>query len=307
MNALADLLRETGGSLGWSIPLLDDRLAKEVAVATLLFLVARAIEDAESAAAHDRLGALLELSALAVEPDEPDGNLVAALDVVRDHAGDATGSRLLASAPVALAMLGELDPGAGDLIASHLARSCKHVAGNIAWQRPPETIEQLSDACYAVAGIQCELFTDLFVNAHAEPRAVAQDLRELAAGFGEALRLIDVLGDEHAEAEREHPRLPPGMPVGELIAHAGDDLTEGVEYVAVLEAAHAPPAVVAFNAFNAWAAIESLAAVRDRDGGVPLAPPGYERLVKGVQRCIAEGGPVTPLLDDAIASAGFVD
>lgn len=307
MNALADLLRDTGGSFAWSIPLLDDRLAKEVAVAALLFLVARAIEDAESAPAGDRLDALLELSQLAIDPDEPDSHLVAGVRLIRDHTDDATRSRLLASAPAALSLLDGLDPGAGDLIASHLARSCKHIAANIAWQGPPGSIGHLSDACYAVSGIEWELLTDLFVNACPELTVVAQDLRELASGFGEAVRLVEILRDEHGEAEREDPRLPASATMGELIAHAGDDLTEGVEYVAVLEEARAPAGVVAFNALNAWVAIESLAAVRDRGDEGEVPAPAYERLVRAVQRCFAEGDPVTPFLDEAIAGAGFVD
>ena len=75
-----------------------------------------------------------------------------------------------------------------------------------------ETVDQLRDYCYIVAGIVGEMLTELFLLHWPSLQTQADRLRPLAPFFGEGLQLVNILKDADTDARAGRFYLPPHLP-----------------------------------------------------------------------------------------------
>jgi farnesyl-diphosphate farnesyltransferase len=190
-----------------------------------------------------------------------------------DHAGY---RELLRESPQVLQAFRELQPGAREAIGRHLGRSAEgmshFVARSAESQRLDlETIEDLRDYCYAVAGIVGEMLTELYLLGRPALAGVAENLRNRAAEFGEGLQLVNILKDAGADAAEGRVYLPRQASTREVIALAQRDLAQAASYTETLRAAGAEVGLVAFNAFIAKLAVANLNLLREKGLGAKLS------------------------------------
>jgi farnesyl-diphosphate farnesyltransferase len=133
-----------------------------------------------------------------------------------------------------------------------------------------DTIDDLRAYCYAVAGIDGEMLTELFVLGRPGMPAVAPELRKRAAAFGEGLQLVNILKDARPDAAEGRTFLPRQAPLREVFALARQDLVDASAYVDLLREGGAEPGLVAFNAFICKLAVANLQILRDQGLGAKL-------------------------------------
>jgi farnesyl-diphosphate farnesyltransferase len=97
-----------------------------------------------------------------------------------------------------------------------------------------ETLSELDEYCYYVAGTVGVMLCDLFV-AHAKiPAERASRLRALCVSFGLGLQLTNILKDVRDDGERGVSWLPPGYGYAEILAKARGHLEEALEYTLLI-------------------------------------------------------------------------
>ncbi|MEQ8769779.1 MAG: squalene/phytoene synthase family protein [Phycisphaerales bacterium] len=283
MSLVASLLERTSRTFALSIPMLPMPTQREIAVAYLLFRVADTFEDEPWWDLPERIEGLRGL-AIAVGDHASEHNFTppAPRAGVETHDGYA---ELLDQSSAVLGAWRELDPDAARSIAKHLIRTIDGMAAHLERGQAPRTIPEVQRYCYYVAGIVGELCTDLFWRAAPEgapPRARAE-LDQLAGTFGEGLQLVNILRDEHMDADDGRCFLPDDADRRELFSIAATDLDAACRYVGILETAGFDPGIVAFNALNTLLAIRTLALVREQGAGAKLGRDEVGRIVKDVQ------------------------
>jgi farnesyl-diphosphate farnesyltransferase len=293
---LQTLLAKTSRTFALSIPMLPERLREEIGVAYLLFRILDTFEDATGWPVGKRRDALAELVLLLAE-NAPDGKAAAARwrkDSPIEHAGYL---ELLEATPRVLAWFGHLAPAAREQMRSHIARSARGmgdflVRGDAAGGLQLETVQELRDYCYFVAGVVGEMLTELFLLAQPQLQGAAGALRERSVGFGEALQLVNVLKDAHPDAREGRRYLPRQATLAEVFVLARSSLRVAAEYVEILRGAGAHPGLVAFNALNARLAIDTLNVLRDKGLGSKLSRPHVAGVVAEVMRAVRTSVPL---------------
>ena len=122
-----------------------------------------------------------------------------------------------------------------------------------------DSIPELKDYCYIVAGIVGEMLSELFLLNRPALSGIAAFLRERAAIFGEALQLVNILKDSAVDAQEGRRYLPADVPKAEVFTLARGDLRVAGEYIRALQSAGAPRGLIEFTALPvqlAWAALE---------------------------------------------------
>ena len=275
MTDIGDLLQKTSCTFALTIPFLPEPTRREVGVAYLLFRIIDTFEDATHWPPGRRVEALARFVPLVDGPPRAAASLVeeCARDPPVDHAGY---RELLAEIPLVLQAFGGLQPGARESIRRHLGRSAegmKHFvmrsAGSEGLQL--ETIEDLREYCYAVAGIVGEMLTELFLLGRPALAGVTEDLRSRAAAFGEGLQLVNILKDAHRDAAERRVYLPRAASRRDVIALAHRDLVAAAAYTETLHTAEAEVGLVAFNALIAKLAVATLQLVREKGPGAKLS------------------------------------
>ncbi|MEM6993330.1 MAG: squalene/phytoene synthase family protein, partial [Myxococcota bacterium] len=198
MTMLADLLHRTSRSFALSIPVAPDPVGHEMTVGYLLFRIADTFEDCTHAPVEQRVAGLHAFCRALLTPG--DKTMRRSL---REHARhlperNADYRALLASCDAVLDGLMALRPGAAELVAAHSSRTA---AACVDWIRRTDSdgvfrlhsLNELRAYCYAVAGIPGEMLCELFILDRPELWPVAEDLRERAAVFGEAMQLVNIL------------------------------------------------------------------------------------------------------------------
>lgn len=311
MADLDDLLLKTSRTFALSIPLLPEPTQREVTIAYLLFRIADTFEDAAGWPRRRRLDALDDFSSLleAIAPPPPRAGNEADDDwrpraeelasawtsgvPAADHEGYL---ELLAATPEVLGTFAELAPRARRRIAHHTVRTARGMGrfvdlhddtGHLAL----ETVDDLQDYCYVVAGIVGEMLTELFVLGDDRLEPVEGELASRARGFGEALQLVNILKDSAADAEEGRSYLPARAGRAEIFHLARRNLDTAAEYVALLQEAGAAPGLVAFCALPVQLAWATLDRVETRGPGAKLTRPEVERIVAEVDGRISAGEP----------------
>jgi farnesyl-diphosphate farnesyltransferase len=294
---LQSLLQKTSRTFALSIPLLAEPCRREIGVAYLLFRIIDTFEDATRWSPARRAEELLEFAAL-METGQTPGDLAASWlrEPPLDHPGYL---ELLAVAPAVLDWYQHLRPRARDLIGMHVARSARAMAEVVGRSDDQgalslQSIDELRDYCYAVAGIVGEMLTELFILQSPALLAVAGELRARAVEFGEGLQLVNILKDASPDAAEGRVYLPAGATLSEVFALARSDLRRAVEYTELLRSGGADRGLVAFNALNASLAVGTIRLLRERGLGAKLTRPQVLGLTTQIMHALDSGGPLFP-------------
>ena len=247
---IEELLQKTSRTFALSIPLLPEPLNEEITLAYLVFRIADTLEDADKIGRDDRRRGLDSFCELL-------GNL--SEDAVADWTAKWAGleisnnedyNELLRETPQVLGRVRSLPTTSRQIIVRHAIRSASGMSvslskaddkGNLRLQ----TIQELRDYCYFVAGIVGELITELLVTGRYSAQEAAI-LFETAASFGEALQLVNILKDSADDEVCGRAYLPSSAPRDEVFELARMDLGEAGRYVAALRELNAPPGFIAF-------------------------------------------------------------
>jgi farnesyl-diphosphate farnesyltransferase len=294
------LLQKTSRTFALSIPLLPEPLQTEVAIAYLLFRIIDTFEDATRWSPPRRAEALEQfVHFLKEESGEQDHGKLAARwldDPPLDHKGYLD---LLAAAPEVIQWHHQLRPAAGEQLRRNVARSARGMAEVVrridsTGRLQLETLQDLRDYCFVVAGIVGEMLTELFLLQTPSLQAVAGDLRARAVEFGEGLQLVNILKDAYADGAERRSYLPRAAQVAEVFMLARADLRRAVEYTELARKAGAARGVIAFNALNVRLAIATLHLLRDRGPGAKMSRMQVATVAAQVMNAVDTGGVLFP-------------
>jgi farnesyl-diphosphate farnesyltransferase len=296
MDEIGDLLEKTSRTFALTIPLLPEPTRTEISVAYLLFRIIDTFEDAVHWTPEHRIEALGQFAGLLDGPPEAAAWMVQACarEPPVDHAGY---RELLAKMPAVLRAFQGLQPGARAPIRKHLARSAEGMSGFVSRAAGPkglelQTLDELRDYCYAVAGIVGEMLTELFLLGRPALAPIAEDLRNRAAQFGEGLQLVNILKDARPDAAEGRIFLPRTTSPREVIALAENDLAAAGDYTEMLRTAGAERGLVGFNAFIIKLAVGTLQVLRERGLGAKLSRLQVAKIAAEVTHAIGQGRPL---------------
>jgi farnesyl-diphosphate farnesyltransferase len=247
---LAELLERTSRTFALAIPLLPDGLRDEVGLGYLLFRIADTLEDAECWNRDERREGLRRYVNLLAEPNEAATRRLAEDWQARPPSINAEYNRLLGHAPEVFAAVEELPIAARRTVLRMTARSAEGMSETLARADERgafrlETIADLQQYCYYVAGIVGEMLTELFC-ARLASSAAAGGLADHAAAFGEGLQLVNILKDSGGDADQGRVYLPANVPRSEVMAIARQDLRRAEEYTDLLARAGAEEGTLSF-------------------------------------------------------------
>jgi len=300
-DALQALLQKTSRTFALTIPMLPPPLRTEIGVAYLLFRIIDTFEDATAWPPAKRIAALGEFVRLLDQPDPQQAASAAAIWVRHPPVVHDGYVELLSEVPRVLGWYHQLAAPAREQLRIHVDRSARGMGVFI--ERTDDrgilrlqTLDDLRDYCYVVAGIVGEMLTELFLLGDARLSSSATALRARAVAFGEGLQLVNILKDAGADAVEGRVYLPQQAPLPEVFTLARADLRQASEYVETLRAAGADRGLVAFNALNASLAIATLRLMRDKGLGTKLTRPQVAGLAAHVAHALDVGSPLFDLV-----------
>jgi farnesyl-diphosphate farnesyltransferase len=298
-TGLRPLLQKTSRTFALSIPLLPEPLQTEVAVAYLLFRIIDTFEDATRWEPARRVKALELFVQMLNQGDPQDYRELAARWVDDPPVHHPGYLELLAATPDVVQWHRQLRPAASEQLWRHLTRSARGMAQVV--QRTDgtgllqlQTLQDLRDYCFVVAGIVGEMLTELFLLQTPSLQVVAGDLRARAVEFGEGLQLINILKDSQTDGAERRSYLPRAASLAEVFSLARADLRRGVEYTELTRTAGAAAGLVAFNALNLRLAIATLHLLRDQGPGAKLSRVQVTSMAVQVMNAIDTGGVLFP-------------
>lgn len=295
MADLDDLLEKTSRTFALSIPVLPEPTRREVTIAYLLFRIADTFEDAARWLPERRIEALNAFRELLAGGSRADAERLSAAWAEAGPSEHPGYLELIAAVPDVLDAFLALRPEAVAPVRHHVRRSAEGMAGFVARSRDGalalESVRDLQDYCYAVAGIVGEMLTELFLLGRSELETIAPYLRERAARFGEALQLVNILKDSQVDASEGRSFLPPSVPRPEVFALARTDLATAAEYIHALQRAGAPRGLVEFTALPVLLAGASLDRIEKRGPGSKISRPEVFFLTQKLKRALDRNEP----------------
>jgi farnesyl-diphosphate farnesyltransferase len=266
------LLVQTSRTFGISIPLLDEPHRRHLTLAYLLFRVADTLEDAEGIPRGQRLAALSVLRAAVSDRTQDRRRACDAwTSWPLSHAGY---EELLAQFPELMAAIDGLDEPTRTAIVHHALRTIDGMSrfvdlcdGNGVLHL--ESLDDLRQYCYVVAGIVGELITDLLVTPG--DNRLTRQLWKQAATFGEGLQLVNILRDAADDAQQGRIFLPEKVPVDAVFELARADLKVAEQYVELLRQLNPGGGIVPFAEFPLRLAERTLDRVQLQGAGAKLA------------------------------------
>jgi len=294
---LEELLIKTSRTFALSIPELPQPTRREVTVAYLLFRIADTLEDATRWDAERQLAEMDRLSALLRDPTQPTAERLARDWIENPPLDQEAYLELLSEMPAVVDSLEEMNPEARETVRAHTQRTIEGMSAFVRRERPLQLrdVPDLQDYCYAVAGIVGEMLTELFLLGSPGLKTIAPSLRAGAAGFGEALQLVNILKDSASDLGEGRSYLPSGVDPMLVFALARGDLEGAGEYVRGLQQAGAPRGVIAFVALPvllAWAALDRVAA---QGPGAKLTRPEVAAIARSLAASLDENRPAVPV------------
>jgi farnesyl-diphosphate farnesyltransferase len=308
MNTIASLLQKTSRTFAVTIPLLPEPTRQEVGIAYLLFRVVDTFEDATLWSPAQQEQALVEIGRILQSDDRPAAQALAQRCAERPPVERAEYLELLRDLPFVLDSCASTRPAASAVVRAHAAHTA---AGMIDFVRRSDragrlqlqTLQDLRDYCYVVAGRVGEMLTELFLLERPELGPLAPYLRERARFFGEGLQVVNILKDARDDAAAGRVYLPAQVPIDEVFALARADLGKAVEYTRALHEGGAPPGIVGFNLLLVRLASRSLEVVQERGPGAKMPRPEVLATINEVLRAIDGGLPIPDLGGMAAAQA----
>jgi farnesyl-diphosphate farnesyltransferase len=298
-DELQAFLQKTSRTFALTIPMLPATLRREIGVAYLLFRVIDTFEDATAWAPARRVEALEEFVTMLDEDGAAprSARTVAAAWTREPPVAHQGYIELLGAAPRVIDWYHGLAPASRRELRRHVAQSARGMGRFV--ERTDargvlrlQTIDDLHDYCFVVAGLVGQMLTELFVLGDPRVAVRADELRARAVRFGEALQLVNILKDAGQDQVEGRVYLPEAVPLAEVFMLARADLRAAAEYCEILRAAGADRGLVAFNAVNANLAIATLRLVRDRGPGAKLTRPQVIGIVAGVMHALDHGAPL---------------
>jgi farnesyl-diphosphate farnesyltransferase len=298
-DTLGNLLQKTSRTFALTIPLLPRPTRREVSVAYLLFRIIDTFEDATHWTPDHKTAALQEFVELMENGDAQAADAATlrwAADPPLEHPGYL---ELLQQAPRVLAWHRALASAAHDQISQHLRRTALGMIELMGQTTEGgvlrlNTLDELRDYCFIVAGIVGQLLTELYLLGTPTLASVAEELRARSVRFGEGLQLVNILKDARHDALEGRSFLPPDVTMTEVFSIARDDLAIALEYCELLRSGRAHFGVVAFNALNARLALATLHVLSEHGSGSKLTREQLKGLTVDVMRSIKVGAPLIP-------------
>lgn len=293
---LERLLIASSRTFALAIPLLPEPTRQEVTIAYLLFRIADTFEDAAAWPSARRIEALERFAGLLESPD-PEATRRWAERWAEEVPCEQPGYRdLLAEIPYVFDELLTLSPAAVELITAHTLRTTRGMAGFVGrvtaeGELRLESLADLRQYCYVVAGIVGELLTELFLLDRPGLDPVAAALRERSRPFGEALQLVNILKDSASDATQGRRYLPETVDRAEVLALARGDLRTATDYVLTLQRAGAERGLVAFSALPVQLANATLDRVETAGPGAKLSRPEVYAILHRLQRALDRNEP----------------
>ncbi len=296
LEDLERLLVASSRTFALAIPLLPEPSRKEVTIAYLLFRIADTFEDASSWPQARRIEALEHFARMLERPDPDEIRTVArrwAEEVPCEQSGY---QELLAELPFVFDSFLSLSPAAVELVRHHTLRTAIGMAGFVERIGPDgeirlQSLDDLRQYCYVVAGIVGELLTELFLLDRPVLEPVAESLRERSRPFGEALQLVNILKDSASDATQGRLYLPGSVDRAEVLALARRDLKTATDYVLTLQRAGAERGLVAFSALPVQLAHATLDRVETAGPGSKLSRPEVYAILNRLQRALDRNEP----------------
>ncbi|HVS62892.1 MAG TPA: squalene/phytoene synthase family protein [Thermoanaerobaculia bacterium] len=260
-----DLLLKTSRTFALSIPLLEEPVRRQVTIAYLMFRIADTFEDAAVWTREERIRGLEKLGEL-LAGERTDVGEVARDWVARRPTEHEGYLELLSETPAVFAELASFDEPARRAIEHHTGRTVAGMARVVAGADDDgrlrlESLDELQEYCYIVAGIVGELLTDLFLLADPVLESVAARLRERAGIFGEALQLVNIVKDAADDREEGRRFLPRSLERERVFELARADLEVAQAYTEAIRSVGGSAGIVAFTTLPvrlAWAALEEV-------------------------------------------------
>jgi farnesyl-diphosphate farnesyltransferase len=296
-----ELLRKTSRTFGLAIPLLPEPTRTEVKIAYLLFRIIDTFEDSVHWGPTRRATAIKDFVDLMNQAPGEEAALMAEECVRHPPVDNDNYVELLGEIPLVLEEMYLLSPQARQQICSHVARTAQGMTASIARTNGSgtlqlQTLQDLREYCYVVAGIVGEMLTELYLLDRPQLQPIAHELRPRASRFGEGLQLVNILKDAGPDASEGRIYLPTGAPIAEVFALAAEDLQVAAVYTDLLRTAGAPHGVVAFNALIMRLAVGTLTALR-RDGlGAKLTRLEVASIIAQVAHGLDTGQPLSAQL-----------
>jgi farnesyl-diphosphate farnesyltransferase len=308
MNTIASLLQKTSRTFAVTIPLLPEPTRQEVGIAYLLFRVVDTFEDATLWPASQRESALAEIARILQEDDRPAARALARRCEEQPPVARPEYLELLQELPFVLESCGSTRPAAAEQVRRHAAKTA---TGMIDFVRRSDgtgglrlqTLQDLRDYCYVVAGMVGEMLTELFLLERPELGPLGPYLRARARFFGEGLQVVNILKDAKDDAEDGRVYLPAAVPHGDVFALARADLGKAVEYTRALHEGGAPDGIVGFNLLLVRLASRSLDVVEARGPGAKMPRPEVLATVNEVLSAIDRGLPMSAVDGASAAQA----
>jgi farnesyl-diphosphate farnesyltransferase len=295
VTRLEDLLEKTSRTFALSIPVLPEPTRRQVMIAYLLFRIADTFEDAAHWPPERRVEALEEFQRLLADFTPAEAARLSGKWLADGPSPNPGYRELIADVPLVLDAFFALDADAVSSVRGHVIRSAEGMAGFVARSRDGvlvvDDVAGLKAYCYAVAGIVGEMLTELFLLGREPLAAIAPQLRERAATFGEALQLVNIVKDAATDVTEGRSFLPRSVDRSEIFALARRDLGVAAEYTLALQRGGAPRGVVAFCALPAELALATLRKVEESGPGSKISRLEVFAIKTRVDRAIDRGEP----------------
>lgn len=214
METIDDLLIKASRTFALTIPLLDEPLRKAMGLAYLLMRNADTLEDAWRVPRERRIQGLMQFVDLVERRDIPGAELWVEAWEHQPGFDDPDHHHVLLQTPRLLRELDAMGPPVADIVGRHVvrvaARMTRWVARHDGQGRLSlQSVRELDDYCYAVAGIVGEMITEmvgLFVKEL--PLASLLFLRSTAVDFGAGLQLTNIVKDSWRDAQEGRHYVP---------------------------------------------------------------------------------------------------
>lgn len=298
---LEDLLAKTSRTFALAIPMLPEPTRRTVSLAYLLFRVLDTFEDASCWPRTRRLEALADVGALFSRPPRARAERLRELEASWRLAPPVTHAgylELVSKTGALFAAVEALPDGARRLVEDHARRTGEGMARVVTRADEDgclrlESVRDLEDYSYVVAGIVGELLTRVFVLDTPSLAAHAETLERHMVAFGEGLQLVNILKDAHDDARDGRVYLPPGLSRGDALALAHRDLDAAGAYVRTLQRGGAPRGYLAFTGTALVLARASLERLEAAGPGAKVSRADVARLLSNLEAELDAGGELT--------------
>ena len=294
---LQDLLVKTSRTFALAIPLLPPPTLREVTVAYLLFRLADTFEDASVLWRQDeQRQALADFADLVRNPSVEQARRMAdswLTSPPTDHSGYL---ELLEKTPEVIASFISLEAEARAVVGHHTIRTTEGLSSVVERTGVDgvlrlDSIEDVKDYCYIVAGIVGEMLTDLFLLNRPHLGEIAEYLRDRAAQFGEGLQLVNRLKDSAGDVVEGRDYLPTGIDRADFFELARTDLAAATEYTLAIQQAGGPDGIVLFTGLPVELAWATLTKVEKKGPGAKITRPEVFAIHQRIHRAVRKGRP----------------